>query len=100
GGVEQHAEARLAADAKMVAAMPAHLEMRRQLAMKQHLLAGRALLPQIVRHVLLGEGADLRQHVIGQPVHRLGSGAAGMRSVREKSLPLKSTASPVAFASA
>src|SRR5439155_15626612 len=62
-------EPRLAADAEMVAAMAADLEMRRQLAMKQHLLAARAFAPQIVRHVLAGEGADLRQHVIGQPVH-------------------------------
>ena len=68
--IEQHLESRLAADSEMMPAMAAHLQIGRQLAMKQHLLATRAFLPQIVGHVLAGEGPDLRQDVIGQPVHR------------------------------
>ena len=56
--------------AKNLAAVVAYLEIGRQLAMEQHLLAARAFFPQIVGHVLAGQGPDLRQDVIGQPVHR------------------------------
>src|SRR5208282_5918905 len=50
--IEQHREARAAADAEMMPAMAAHLQIGRQLAMEQHLLAAWAPFPQIVGHVL------------------------------------------------
>jgi hypothetical protein len=41
--------------------------------MEQHLLAGRALVPQIVRHRALGEqGADFRSDDVCQPAHARG----------------------------
>src|SRR5262249_22160846 len=71
--VKQDPESRFGADAEMMPATAAHLEICRQLAMKQHLLAGGTFLPQIVRNILARERPDLRQHVIGQPVVHSGS---------------------------
>src|SRR5438552_16411438 len=55
----------------MVAAIAADMEIGFEVARKQHLLASRAFLPEIVRHRLLGDNRpDLRQDEIGQPIHR------------------------------
>ena len=72
--IEQHLEPRRPADPEVMPAIAAHLEIGRELAMEQHLLATRALAPQIVGHVLARQRTDLRQHVIGQPVHALAYG--------------------------
>src|SRR5947207_10988212 len=67
--VEQDLEARLAADPEMVAAVVTDIEALREVTVEQHLLAGRAFAPEVVRHVLARQRADLRQDVIGQPTH-------------------------------
>ena len=69
--VEQHLEAPLGADAQMMAAIAADVKIGFELAIKQHLLAARAFVPEIVRHRLPGDDRpDLRQDEIGQPAHR------------------------------
>ena len=56
--------------AHVVAAMGTHLAVGREVAVEDHLLAGRALVPQVVRHGRPGEqGADLRSDVFGEPAH-------------------------------
>src|SRR6185437_14560608 len=56
--------------AHMMAAMRANLAVGCHVAMKDHLLTRRALMPEIVRHLAPGEqGADLRANVFGKPAH-------------------------------
>ena len=70
--VEQQLEALAAADAEMMAAMPADHQVGGEVAGQEGLLAARALAPQIVWHLLApDQGADLRQDEIGEPVHGL-----------------------------
>ena len=56
--------------AHVVAAMRADLEVLLEVAVEDHLLAGGALRPEIVRHLALAEqGADLRPDIFGEPAH-------------------------------
>ncbi len=58
------------ADAQMMAAIAADMEIGLELAVEQHLLAGWAFLPQIVRRPLLADDrADFGQDKIGEPAH-------------------------------
>src|SRR5215470_3684222 len=55
----------------MVSAITAHEQVRLELAVKQHLFAARAFVPEILRDVLLGDDRpDLRQDEVGEPVHQ------------------------------
>ena len=68
---EDNLEAQLGADPQVVTAIAADMEIGFELATKQHLLAARALRPQIVRYRLLGDDRpNLRQDEVGQPIHR------------------------------
>ena len=77
----------------MMAAAAADVEIGLELAMEQHLPAARAFVPEIVRHLALGDdGADLRQDEIGEPVH--GRAAARVRTPSAQArAPRPSTAS-------
>ena len=80
--VEQDREAPRGADAQMVAAVAANVEIGVELAVEQHLLAARTLFPQIVRHVLFADdGADLGQNKVGEPAHPVESRGAAVRYV-------------------
>src|SRR5438067_13502508 len=55
----------------MLAAVAANMKIGFELAIKQHLLAAWAFVPEIFRHPLPGDDrADLRRHKIGEPAHR------------------------------
>src|SRR6516162_5040490 len=54
-----------------MAAIAANVEIFLELALKQHLLAARALRPQIVRNRLLTDDCpDLWQDEVAEPIHR------------------------------
>src|SRR5260370_399198 len=60
-GIERHVEEAGVTD----------VEIGLELAVKQHLAAARALVPQIVRDLFLGDdGADLGEDKVGEPAHR------------------------------
>src|SRR5690606_21940072 len=68
--VEQLREPHIGADAAVVLAARADVEVRLVLAREQHVLAARALDPQVVgRLALLGEGGQ-RVTDAGEPAHR------------------------------
>jgi len=68
--VEQHAQPRLGRQAHVVSAVLTDMEVGGELAMEQHLFAGRAFLPQVLRDFALpDELAQLRAHPVLQPVH-------------------------------
>src|SRR6185437_5768549 len=68
--VERPGQSLLRRDAQMVAAMRADLEVLREIGVEDHLLAGGALLPEILRHLAPREQrADLRADVFGEPAH-------------------------------
>jgi hypothetical protein len=68
--VERPVQALGRTGAQVVAAMGADLAVGRQVAMEDHLLAGGALVPQIVRHGGPREqSADFRSDVFGEPAH-------------------------------
>src|SRR5438270_13598691 len=55
----------------MMAAVAANMKIGFELAIKQHLLAAWAFVPEIFRHPLPGDDCpDLRQNKIGEPAHR------------------------------
>src|SRR5438067_13921631 len=55
----------------MLAAVAANMKIGFELAIKQHLFAARAFVPEIFRHPLPGDDRpDLRQNKIGEPAHR------------------------------
>src|SRR5215470_1465407 len=55
----------------MCAASAAHMKIRLELAVEQHLLAAGAFVPEIVRDRLSRDDrANLRQHKIAEPAHR------------------------------
>ena len=59
--IEQHREAPFRIEPEMMSAIAADEEDRLEIAVKQHLAAARAFVPEIVWHVLLGiDRADLR----------------------------------------
>src|SRR5260221_2741232 len=80
--VEQHGEAALRVQPHVEAAGMADEEIGLELAVKQHLAAARAFVPEIVRHLLLGDdGTDLGQDEVRQPAHR-DAPPAGRRAAR------------------
>ena len=79
--VEQHRQAAQRRQPHVVAAMRAHPRVRLEVAVENHLGAGRALVPEVLGHLRLAhEGADLRPDEIGQPVH----GALSVRLARRR----------------
>ncbi len=55
-----------------MAAMRADLQVRDKVPVEDHLLAGRALVPEVLRHLAPREqGADLRADEFAQPAHAL-----------------------------
>ena len=84
--VEHDLQPQRCADAQMMTAIAADVKVGIELALKQHLLAARAFVPEIVRHRLPGDDRpDLRQHDIGQPAHgRLVAGRRGLVEAAER----------------
>src|SRR4029077_8436328 len=84
--VEQQLQAAHDPDPQMMAAMGADPLVRLELAVEDHLAAGRALVPEIVGRVRLADqGTDLRPDEVGEPAHaaplRLRAGAS-LRAAR------------------
>src|SRR5262249_51255096 len=78
----------------VVAAVRADLQVRQQVAVENHLLAGRALMPQVLRRLAAREQrADLRADIVGKPVH------AGTRAPRTPSASARTCSSTRATSS-
>src|SRR5262249_32204491 len=83
---EQDLEPLLGADAQMMPAIAADMEIGFELAVKQHLLAAGTLRPQIVQNRFFGDDRpDLWQDEVAQPIHR--RLVAGRRSLVEPPSP-------------
>ena len=68
--VKQHLQPRLDLEAEMLAAMRTNIECGLKVAMKHHVAADRAAVPQIFRHFARGDQPlELGADEIGQPVH-------------------------------
>src|SRR5262249_27205910 len=67
----QHLQALGRADAHVVAAVLTDREVGLELAVMDHLAAGRAFGPEVLRHILLlaDQRADARADEVGEPVH-------------------------------
>lgn len=72
--VEQHGEPLLRRQAHVMSAIGADMQIFHQIAVEDHLLAGRALVPEIVRRRvgLADQGLDLRTDEVRQPAHAVG----------------------------
>ena len=81
--VEQGFEPVVGPDPHMVVTMRADALVGVEVAVEDHPLAGRALLPEILRHLGLVariEGADLRPDIVGEPAHRAAPRTASARA--------------------
>ena len=69
--VKGNLQAQLSADPKMMAAVTANIKICLELAIKEHLLAAWAFLPEVFwRRLFRNDAPDLWQHEVGEPVHR------------------------------